>query len=231
MAETEVASKDAGADKHHETLTRILDAVESKRLGLAEVVIAVVLSLATLTSTWCGYQSSAWGSLSDAKRSAADTSEREAAENTIVALQIRTQDGLILLEYWRAARLADQKTAEIALHHMPERLRVAVKAAVDAGVLTDPSVPGPMHRAEYVIDEEKRAAEQRAVAKDLHEVARVAGGHSDSYVLLTLMFASILFFGGVASTFSRRGIRIGLASVAIILFVAAGGFLLSLPVA
>ncbi|MBL9147854.1 MAG: hypothetical protein JNM94_04100 [Phycisphaerae bacterium] len=194
-------------------------------------MIAIVLSLATLTSTWCGYQSRAWGSIAGSHAGKADTSERQAAENTIVALQVRTQDGLILLEYWRALRTGDEKTAEIALSHMPERLRVAVKAALADGILKDPSVPGPMHRAEYVIEEERKAADERAAAKSLHSTAHEAGGHSDAYVLLTLMFASILFFGGISGTFSTKGIRMALASVAMLLFAIAVSVLFTLPVA
>lgn len=216
---------------HEVLLRRILELVEKGRgRGRLELVIAIVLSLATLASTWCGYQSGQWSGRQSSSQSAADTSERKAAESTIVAMQRRTQDGLVLLEFWRAMRESDSSTADTIRAHMNPVLRSAVQASIDGGILTNPDVAGPMERSEYRLSEEVEAVAMRDEAKSLKAEAATAGLAAGDYVLLTLMFASVLFFGGIGGTFADRRIRTVLASVAVLLFVAAAGMLLRLPV-
>jgi NADH:ubiquinone oxidoreductase subunit H len=48
--------------------------------------------------------------------------------------------------------------------------------------------------------------------------AQEANGSSDAYVLLTVMFASVLFFGGLAGTVHVAWLRRGLAALAIAFF-------------
>lgn len=201
-------------------LQQVLKAVEKdKRRGRLELLVAIILSLATLASTWCGYQARQWGGVQATNQVTADTAERQAAENTILAMQMRTQDGLVLLEYWRALRQGDSKTCEILKFHMRPQLQRAIDASVAAGLLTNPDLPGPLQRPEYALEEEQEAKSQREKAGQLR-AASVAGGHrAGQYVLLTLMFASVLFFGGIAGTFTERRIRSGLAVVALVLFV------------
>jgi hypothetical protein len=212
-------------------LSRILHLLEdARRKPGIELVTAIVLSLATLCSTWCGYQSQQWSSVSTAAGSKADTTERQAAENAILGLQIRTQDGLIVLEYWRAMRSGDAAVAENLRTHMPPRLTVAIEAAVAEGILHNPKVPGPLHRPEYVIEQETQAAQQRQDAIRLNGDARSAGHASDGYVLVTLMFASVLFFGGISTTIRTQRIRIALNAMAILVFGLSIITMLGLPI-
>ncbi|MCC6675592.1 MAG: hypothetical protein IT436_00485 [Phycisphaerales bacterium] len=211
-------------------LHRILAAVEKdRRRGGLEAIVALILSLATLASTWCGYQARQWSGAQAANQAASDTAERQAAESTIVGLQIRTQDGLVLLEYWRAVRERDEMTARTIYLHMRPQLRDAVDAAVKDGIETDPGVRGPLQRPEYALPEEQTAIADRDQAASHQALATSAGKTAGSYVLLTLMFASVLFFGGIGGTFSDRRIRTGLASVALVLFAVTLLMLAALP--
>lgn len=205
------------------TLVRQIAArLESRRSsGASQIVIAIVLSLATFCSTLCGYRAQVWSGLAADAGSEADSSERKAAENTIVGLQTRTMDGLRILELWRALRAGDVKAAELLKSHYPERLRVAIDASIAAGALTQTGVPGPLERAEYVIEEEVLAKTQREEAGRLRARANSAGLTANAYVLLTLLFASVLFFGGIASTFDRPRLRLALALVSAGLFLIA----------
>lgn len=215
-----------------EMLRRILTAVEgNKRRGWLELALAIILSLATLCSTWCGFQSSRWGGVQNSSQAAADTAERQAAEDTIVGLQIRTFDGIMLLEYWRALRQNDPVAKDVLYARMRPVLQAAVTAAINAGLLKDPTVAGPLQRPEYVLEQETQAARLRAEAHALQKTAKDAGRVSSSYVIMTLLFASILFFGGITGTFSARPVRVGLGFVALVLFVIAIVILAGLPVA
>lgn len=206
------------------------DGAPEIRSGRIELAIAVILSLATLASTWSGYQAKQWARIQGDHQSAADTAERTAAEDTIISLQTRTFDGIVLLAYWTALREQDTATAGSLHAHMRPQLRVAVDASLAAGGLRDPTVAGPLERAEYALPEESDAKRLRDDALRLNGEAQKAGRVSGEYVLLTLLFASVLFFGGIAGSFNHRPIRIMLAGVSLVLFVIAMGMLAQLPI-
>ena len=214
----------------HELLHRILSATESKRRGRLELALAIIMSLATLCSTWSGYQANQWGGTHSSKQAGADTAERQAAEDTLAGLQLRTFDALEVREYWTALRAKDTELSEMVFLHMRPELQAAVRASIDAGILKDPTLPGPFQRPEYALAVEASAKRLRAEAILLHSEAQVAGRYNGSYVLMTLMFASVLFFGGITGTFTARRVRIGLGWVALGLFVVTLGFLLQLPI-
>jgi len=212
-------------------LQRVLDAVEkNQRRGWIELSLAVILSLATLASTWCGYQSRLWGNAQSTAQAASDTAERQAAEDTIVGLQLRTFDAIAMTEYWSAMRQKDTESQAAILVRLRPQLRRAIEASIAAGVLHDPTVPGPLHRPEYILTEEQDAKRLREEAGNLKTAAREAGREAGAYVTLTLMFASVLFFGGITGTFTSRRVRTGLGCVALVLFIVTIVILAGLPV-
>ncbi len=212
-------------------LHRIVAAVEKDTgRGRLELAVAIVLSLATLASTWCGYQASQWSGVHSSDQVGADTAERKAAEDTIVGLQSRTFDLIEVRDYWMALRQKDANTSEMIFAHMRPQLQQAIKASLAAGVLENPDLPGPLQRPEYILNEEVIAKLQRAEAHQLHQSAKLAGHISSRYVSLTLMFASVLFFGGITGTFTVRYVRIGLGAISLLLFLITVTMLIGLPV-
>jgi hypothetical protein len=209
-------------DESRELLRQVHAAVTAgQRSSGVQALMAVILSLATLTSTWCGYQAARWSGLQTSLQSSADTAERQAAENTIVGLQIRTQDEIGLLEYWRAHRQGDERTKSLIELRMRPELKAATEAAIREGIFTNPAVKGPLMRPEYQLEVETLAAARRQDAAKWNAEGNVAGRISNDYVLLTLTLASVLFIGGVSSTFSRPLIRKGLGAIALLVFVVA----------
>ncbi len=214
------------------TLDDILKEIRRSRIpGRAQILIAVVLSFATLCSTWCGYQAQVWGGEASAEGAAGDTAERDAAEKTILGLQTRTYDGMIIIQLWSSFRQGDLRAAQIIRAHMPERLKIPVERSIAEGAMSDPSVPGPMQRPEYVITHESEARTQREQAAAHAAAASRASTASSHYVLLTLMFASVLFFCGIAGTFTQRRIRVVFASLGTVLFVITLVMMVRLPIA
>lgn len=212
-------------------LDRILGALDAtRRRGRFELLIAILLALASLASTWCGYQASNWGSNQLLSQDSADSAERQAAEDTIVALQLRTFDGISMLSFWEAVREGDVPTQQAHLARMRPQLRDAINAALAEGILTNPAVKGPLQRPEYNLPEEAIAASKRNEAAHLREDVQVAGRASADYVLLTLMFASVLFFGGITGTLGSDRARRFLGSAAVLIFLIAIVRLAFLPI-
>jgi hypothetical protein len=212
-------------------LQRILATLERDRLrGGLELIVAIILSLATLASTWCSYQAGLWSGVQSTEQAAADSAERLAAEDTIVGFQLRTMDLLEVREYWTALRQKDTESSETVFRHMRPQLQQAVAASLAAGALENPDLPGPLQRTEYALPEEQNAVRLRKEAGDHRQSVQAAWRTSGAYVSLTLMFASVLFFGGITGTFTVRRVRIVLGSVSLALFLVAMVILIRMPV-
>ena len=83
---------------------------------------------------------------------------------------------------------------------------------------------------EYHQPELDLAAKLEQEAGDFNVKASDAARHSDTYVLLTVLFASVLFFGGVGNTFESRRLRRTMIYLAIGLFIATFAVLVAMPV-
>ena len=115
-----------------------------------------------------------------------------------------------------------------------ERFRPEFKVAVDAWIAThprfNPDAPTtPFAMPEYQVARVEEGCAARTEAKVQSAAARTANQRSDNYVLMTIMFATVLFFAGISSkmdTFRARrappGRRNGRLSPAI-------GIVLSFP--
>jgi hypothetical protein len=90
--------------------------------------------------------------------------------------------------------------------------------------------PGPFAMPEYVQPELGEAKRLEDVSAQAFAAAQRANGTADTYVLLTVMFASVLFFGGIAGTIDLRRIRIAIVAVALALFLVTITFLATMPI-
>lgn len=95
--------------------------------------------------------------------------------------------------------------------------------ALDAWLKTDPlndhSAPlNPFKLPEYIQPELREAQQQNDLAAEKQSSAYQASKHGDRYVLLTVLFASVLFFGGIGGTFKSDRLRISVLVIALVLF-------------
>ena len=215
-----------------ELLRRVLSAVESAKPKHGfEIACAIVLALATTASAWCAYQSKLWGGAQMARANAAVRASREGAVNSLAALQARAFDASMFITYIQA-RLERNSALEAFL---AQRFRPEMKPAVEAWLKLDPlnnpaAPPSPFHMAEYAQKETAEVARQEELAAKAMAAAREARRCSDDYVLLTVVFASVLFFGGIARAFDSRPLRIVLAALAVLLFLGTLVALSTMPV-
>src|SRR5262249_12508349 len=123
-------------------------------------------------------------------------------------------DASMFISYVQA-KLENNKTMESFLE---QRFRPDMKAALTAWLKLDPfnnpSAPlSPFHMAEYAQKDAAEIARLEAITGAAGKSARQARQCSDDYVLLTVLFASVLFFGGIARNFNSRSLRIVLATL------------------
>ena len=213
-------------------LQRILEAVEEeKRKRWVEITCAFVLALATMASAWCAYQSTLWGGVQTFRLAAAGRAGREATQHYLTANQLRAADGQLALAYLEAKGRGDEKLAEFLL----QRFRPVAKKAFDAWQKTDPfnnptAPQRPFEMKEYVEPELQEARRLDEEAGTMLNAAQVANETSDTYVLLTVLFASVLFFGGIGGTLQSRRLRLSVFAIALVLFLVTVSVLATMPI-
>jgi hypothetical protein len=213
-------------------LQRIVAAVEKdKRNRWVEITCAVVLSLATTASAWCAYQSTRWGGVQTFRLAAANRADRERSSAALTDIQLRTFDGSMGISWMQAKHEGNERQEKFLF----DRFRPEMKHAVEAWLKTDPfnnpTAPlGPLRMAEYAQPELAEAKRQEQISAEEYAAAIRANQTADAYVLLTVLFASVLFFGGIAATLDSRRLRIGILIVALALFVVTMAFLGTMPI-
>jgi len=87
----------------------------------------------------------------------------------------------------------------------------------------NPGAPNsPMKLTSYKLEEEKAYTEEMDRYIKEMEIANEANHNSDNYVMLTVIFAAVLFFGGIASTLRSnlmRDVSIFLSAVIFIISI------------
>jgi hypothetical protein len=212
-----------------------------------ELLEAVLLSLAAVFAAWAGFQSSQWSGQQDDFYNMASEARVEAAQASDLSGQEQVADLVTFTEWLAAAEregLLDAGAAtgtdgyepdpELLSGFLYERFRPEFKVAVDAWVATSPGVnpdvpPTPFQMEEYDLasDRAERAAEAEAEAAT--DQARVANDRSGDYVLMTIMFATVLFFAGISSKMDTLKARVLLLGVGSVIMAISAVIVLSLP--
>jgi hypothetical protein len=231
-ARTERDSEEMTPHDTVEMLRRILEAVEGpSRHRWMEMTCAAVLALATTASAWCAYESSLWGGVQTFRLSGAARAGRESTQQSLAAVQGHAFDAQMLIAYLQLKCRGDEKLASF----LYDRFRPEARKALDVWLLTDPlnnpkAPKRPFEMAEYVQPEvvaAKRLDEEEEITLN---AAQQANQTSDKYLLLTVLFASVLFFGGIGGTFHSRRLQWAAFAVAVVLFVATVMALGSMPI-
>jgi hypothetical protein len=225
-------SKEMTPQEMAAVLRRIVQAVESdQRNHWMEITCAVMLAFASMGSAWCAYQSTLWGGVQTFRLVAASKAGRESSQQALTAVQFRAVDAQMATAYFQAKGQGNEKLAEF----LRERFRPDAKAAFDAWLNTDPfnnreAPKNPFVMKEYEQPQEREATRLEEESGKLFDSAQQANVTSDTYVLMTVLFASVLFFGGISGTFQSRGLRRATVSIATILFLATVCAMATMPI-
>lgn len=198
---------------------------------MVELATAMLLALATVGSAWSAYQATRWGGIQSIKHSDASAARVESTRASTLGGQLAQIDAASFYPWLDAYVAGDERRA--AFYY--ERLRGDFQVAVDAWLATEPlSSAGapllPFQLPEYELSEltesERLATEAFAQAQE----ARTANQRSDNYVLAVVLFASVLFFAGVAVRFKTMPAQLATVSAGILLFVGTTSWIATFPV-
>ena len=192
---------------------------------------AIILSLATFASAWCGFQASAWGAVSTVESRAASTHRMEASRHSAIADR-HTSTDVLLFTAWVEADISGQTqfADELAKRFLPH-----FTPAFDAW-LAQPAAQGqlpggsPFDQDVYQPPTQALAEEANRLAGEAIERADEASAIGGRYVLATVLFASVLFLSGIASKLSQPRLARAVVLLAGITLIGALVTMLLLPI-
>jgi crotonobetainyl-CoA:carnitine CoA-transferase CaiB-like acyl-CoA transferase len=196
-----------------------------------EIISAALLALATIASAWSVYQATRWSGVQAFRYSEADAARVQASETADFADTLITIDVVSFAQYVEALGQGNPDLATFFLQRSREELRIAINAWLATKPLENPEAPlNPFGMPEYHLAAADEAAGQRQLAQGKTEEAKDATHHADNYILLTVLFASSLFFGGLASIFDTRLVKLFSLIMGIALLIITAGLMVTFPI-
>lgn len=202
-------------------LARVLALLqETRHKGWVEVVSAVVLSLATVASAWCVYQSKQWDDVETDSNVSAGIAAQQATEKRLYAGEVRGAEAALVERIVEARGAGDHRLAGFLSDRLFPDTRAAVDAWWAADPMNNPAAPRtPFLMSQYRQPDLEEARELDRRVAELHRAAQTASRNSSRYVLLTVLLASVMFFAGIGGTFDSPKVRRALLAVSCVLLL------------
>jgi hypothetical protein len=185
--------------------------------GWIEVVIAIVLSVAGLMTSWSSYQASLWDGEQAAHYSQANTMRVDSSNAKLAAESHRAIQITLFNAWLQAGASGDTRLANFYEARFPPDLKPAFQAWRALNPLTNPAAPdSPFAMPDYRPAGRERGEALSAAADKAFDEGQKANGVSDVYTQGTVFLAMALFFGGIGQVFTYRYVRIGLLAIAVL---------------
>jgi hypothetical protein len=196
-----------------------------------ETIATILLAIAALATTWAGFQANLWGGIQSSNYSQAGALRVRSAEAFAEADQLRLAD-LSVFQGWLEATARGEE--DIATFYR-ERFRPEFVPAFEAWVALEPvanaDAPAtPFLMPEYQLAADAAGADLAAQATAKFEDGEEANDISDTFVLATLLYASVLFFAAISERIETPRLRLTLLGIAAFAFVAGSVVMFSQPV-
>lgn len=195
-----------------------------------EVLVAVVISVAGLGTSWSAYQSALWSGVQSIHFGRASVYRVTASRAALAGETTRAWEVGMLSAWVQAEARGDGRLAGFYEKRFPPNLQPAFQAWAAQKPLDNPkAAPSPFRLPSYQSPglAEANALDGRAEQEFLEGLR--ANRNSDAFTRGTVVLALSMFFGGILQVFRGRGVRMGLAAVAIIACLWGLERVLSLP--
>jgi hypothetical protein len=220
--------------RNDEVMTSNSPSFERQKVDLPqwiEIISAVLISLATVVSAWCAYQSTRWAGEMLTSFNLADAARADSVRMTNRALQLTTIDVKLFTEYVDAYSNGNQVLADFLFTRFRPEMKLATEAWIETQPLINPEAPDtPFVMVEYQLAAQAESDLLQIEAEDYFEDALKANERSDEYILLTVISTSVLFFGGVSTKFKTNNIKVALVAFASLIFVIMLIFVATFPI-
>jgi hypothetical protein len=166
-----------------------------------ELIAAIMLSIATVVTAWSAYQATRWSGDQAENYTSASATRTESVRASTEANRQVLIDVATFLNWLDAEQSGDHALA----NDIHVRMRQEFLPAFDAWLAAAPagSIPDgtPFELPEYRLAAEAESKRLENKAAVLFEDGNKSNQVSDDFVLAAVLFASVLFFSGLAGTF------------------------------
>lgn len=195
-----------------------------------ELVAVILLSITTILTAWSSFESSKWGgamSISFAQASSArvDASRQDGTANRKETIQVA-----LYTQWLQASATGEMHLMDYLSVRFPEPLKTAFTAWQAANPNTNPQAPSsPFVMPQYKIPELAAAKGDDTLANQKFALALRQNQRGDNYTLLTVAFASVLFFAAISGRMKAHRDQWILLGVGLTIFAVAVSLLALFP--
>lgn len=168
-----------------------------------DLLSAILLAAATIATAWSGYQSARWGGEQSRHEAQVLTAIVRAGKYANLAEQKISLQANLFGQWAAAVSAGNSDLADFLFARFPEPLKSASIAWRATNPLTNSAAPAtPFVMPEYILAENSEAEHWETIAATESAGAEGAGELSDHYLIFTIIFAAVLFFGGISGKFN-----------------------------
>jgi hypothetical protein len=191
-----------------------------ERAERLELVVTILLGVATATAAWCTYQGQLWNSQQLANMASANKLQTESLRATDVSTRNTIVDAATFARVLEAEARGDHRLARylVALARAP--FRPALQSWLAKASPSTLATSTPFDDPEYRTAAQKESVDLGKKADAALEAANAANENSDRFVMRTVTVALSLFFLGIAGQLRTRSARrLAVAFGALVLIV------------
>jgi hypothetical protein len=199
-------------------------------IDLAELVAVIVLSVTAILTAWTGFQASKWDGAMSIGFNQASTDRIQAARQEADANRAQTIQVALFTQWLQAETEGNQRLMDFLSARFPEPLKTAFAAWLATNPRTNPGAPStPFVMPEYELPALAAAQAADHTADATFARALSDNQRGDNYTLLTVAFASVLFFAAMSGRMKSRVTQWTVLGIGLALFTAATVLLVLLP--
>ena len=194
-----------------------------------DILAVIILSVATVSSAWSAYEATRWSGVQAVNYSQASAARTESTRQSNRANTLSAIDVQLFSDWVAAVSQKDTRRADFLRARFRDEFRPAFTVwlnSVPKGTIPPGS---PFALPEYSLAAQRESDRLVVEAEAYSATANEANQTGDNFVLTTVLFATVLFFAGIASHFESVGIKRTVIVLGILMWLAAVGIMLSLP--
>ncbi|AXK47163.1 hypothetical protein DXU92_12980 [Brachybacterium saurashtrense] len=194
--------------------------VDERSKGVLEYISVVTLAVTALLTAWSGFEASKWGGEMSIAFSRASSARIEASRYDTEAEAARNFDLQVFSSYVEAVAIGDENLEGFVRSRFTDHFTEAFEVWIAMDPLEDPDAPeAPFGLEEYSPPGRAEAIEADARADQHFEDALTFNRRGDNYTLLTVLFATVLFFVAISQRQRTQRMSFTLLACGEILFV------------
>jgi hypothetical protein len=195
-----------------------------------EFAATILLAFASVLTSWSGYQASLWSGIQATDYNQANALRVESTRESTEAGQFAGLDVALFMAWANATASGNDRLEQFYRQRFRPEFRQVFEAWLATKPLTNPQAPTtPFALAGYRSEHGQHARELENQAKALFEAGHRANHYADTYVLGTVLLATVLFFCGIVQQFLEFRTRVLLLGIAVLLLTFGLSKILVLP--